>query len=157
MAPTCPTTKKIIALAQQLIRANTQAVRNWGYHSQIKRIAHELYDPFDKQLLGARGFSASDVLDVFEKIITETESRQTARYQKLADLLRSSGSHPRLLAENYHALIGLESNDAERFVKGLNVDDLPFDVVWSMVLSHYDLSLPATYMFSEVVGVVWTV
>ncbi|MCY4060278.1 MAG: hypothetical protein OXG44_20035, partial [Gammaproteobacteria bacterium] len=143
-----PDDEKTVALAQQLIRANTQAVRNWGYHSQIKAIARELYCPFDTQLLRARGFSASDVLNVFEKIVTETESRQTARHQKLADLLRSSGSDPRLLAKNYHALIGLESEDAERFVERLNVDELPFDVVWSMVLSHYDLRLPAACTFS---------
>ena len=143
-----PDDEKTIALAQQLIRANTQTVRNWGYHSQVKRIARELYGPFDRQLLGARGFSASDVLEVFEKIITETESRQTARLQTLADLLRSSGSDPRLLVENYHELIGLKSDDADRFVECLNVEDLPFDIVRSMILSHYDLRLPDTYTFS---------
>ena len=50
-----PDDEKTVALAQQLIRGATQAVRNWGYHSQIKRIAREFYCPLDAQLLEARG------------------------------------------------------------------------------------------------------
>ena len=143
-----PDDQKTVALAQQLIRGATQAVRNWGYHSQIKRIARELYSPFDAQLLAARGFTASDVLNVFETMLSETESRQTARHRTLANLLRSSGTDARRLIENYHQLIGLDSVEAERFIERLNVEEAPIDVIRSMVLSHYDLRLPDAYTFS---------
>ena len=94
-----PDDEKTIALAQQLIRSATQTVRNWGYHSQIKRIARELYSPFDAQLLATKGFTASDVLNVFEEMLSETQSRQTARYKTLANLFRSSGTDARRLVE----------------------------------------------------------
>ena len=143
-----PDDRKAIALAQLLIRGATQGVRNWGYHSQVKRIARELYSPFDAQLLKARGFTASDVLDVFETILTETESRQTARHRTLANLVDSSGENARRLVENYHQLIGLGSAEAEQFIKDFNVDEAPFEVVWSMILSHYDLRLLDAFTFS---------
>ena len=143
-----PDDEKTVLLAQQLIRGNTQAVRNWGYHSQIKRIGRELYWPFDAQLLEFRGFTASDVFNVFEMMVTEVESRQTARHRTLGELFRSSGTDARLLVESYHELIGLGREDAERFIEGLNVEEAPLDVVRSMVLSHHDLRLPTLYTFS---------
>ena len=143
-----PDDEKTVALAQQLIRGATQAVRNWGYHSQIKRIARELYCPLDAQLLEARGFTASDIFNVFETMVSEVESRQTARHRTLANLFRSSGTDARLLVENYHELIGLDRQEADRFIERLNVEEAPLDVVRSMVLSHYDLRLPGVYTFS---------
>ena len=143
-----PEDRKSVALAQQLIRGTTQAVRNWGYHTQVKRIARELYSPFDAQLLEARGFTASDVLGVFETILSETESRQTARGQTLANLVKSSGEDKRQLVENYHRLIGLGRVEAEQFIKDIKVDKAPFDAIWSRVLSHYDLRLPDSCTFS---------
>ena len=109
-----PDDEMAIALVQHLMRGATQAVRNWGYHSQIKRFARELYCPFDAQLLEARGFSASDVLDVFEAIVTEVESKHTVHRETLVNLFRSSGTNGRLLVETYHELIGLEKEKAER-------------------------------------------
>ena len=142
-----PDDKMAIALAQHLMRGATQAVRNWGYHSQIKRFARELYCPFDAQLLEARGFSASDVLDVFEAIVTEVESRQTVHRETLVNLFRSSGTNGRLLVEDYHELIGLEKEKAERFVEELSVEETPLDRARSMIIAHYDLRLPRVYTF----------
>ena len=143
-----PDDEKTVALAQQLIRGNTQAVRNWGYHSQIKRIGRDLYCQFDARLLASRGFTASDVFNVFETMVGEVEARQTARHRTLAKLFGSSGTDARLLVKNYHELIGLGGEEAERFIERLNVADAPLDVVRSMVLSHYDLRLPGVYTFS---------
>ena len=142
-----PDHEKAVAQAQFLMRGATQAVRNWGYHSQIKRIARELYRPFDAQLLEARGFSVSDVFDVFEAIVVEVESRQTAHRRTLVDLFRSSGTDRVLLVENYHELIGLDSQQAERFVEHVNVEQTPLDMVRTMIIAHYDLRLPSVYTF----------
>ena len=142
-----PDDEMAVALAQHLMRSATQAVRNWGYHSQIKRIARDLYCPFDAHLLEARGFSASDVFDVFEAMVTEVESRQTVHRETLVNLFRSSGTNGRMLVENYHELIGLEKEKAERFVEDLNVEETPLDRVRSMIIAHYDLRLPSVYTF----------
>lgn len=140
-----PDDEKTVALAQLLMRGATQAVRNWGYHSQIKRIARELYRPFDAQLLEARRFSVSDVIDVFEAIVVEVESRQTAHRRTLVDLFRSSGTESGLLVENYHELLGLDREKAERFIEHVNAEQTPLDMVRTMIIAHYDLRLPSVY------------
>lgn len=142
-----PDDEVAVALAQQFMRSATQAIRNWGYSSQVKRIARELYCPFDTQLLEARGFFASDVLDVFDLMVTEVESRQTYHRNALVDLFRISGTNRRLLVEKYHELIGVGKDQAERFIEELNVEQSPLDRVRSMVISHYDLRLIDVYTF----------
>ena len=142
-----PEDEKAIALVQHLIRGATQAVRNWGYHSQVKRITRELYTPFDPQLRETRGFSATDVVDVFEAIVTETETRQTTHRNMIGNVFRSSGENIPLLVEKYHELIGLESEEAERFLELPVLEEAPLDVVRYMLMAHHDLQLPFVYTF----------
>jgi len=142
-----PDDKKIITLAQELMRGATQGIRNWGYRSQVRRIARELYRSFDTNLLEVREFSGSDVLDVFEAIVTEVETRQTAHYTALAGVLNSSGTDRRRLVENYYALIGLGKEEVKRFVEHVNVEEMPLDKVRAMFKHHYDLRLLGVYTF----------
>ena len=142
-----PDDEKAVVFAQEMIRGATQAVRNWGYHSQVKRIARELYRPFDTQIQVAHGFSGSDVFDVFEAMFAEVESRLTAHFKALADVFRSSGTDRSRLIESYHELIGLGKEEAERFVEQFNVEEAPLDGVRAMVNAHYDLRLPGVYTF----------
>ena len=140
-----PDDEKTVALAQDMIRGSTLAVRNWGYSSQVKRIARELYCPFDAQLLDAREFSTSDVFGVFETMVTEIESRLMAHVKALAGVFGSSGTDRRQLIENYNTLIGLGKEEAERFLEYVNVEETPLDGVRAMVIAHYDLRLPRVY------------
>ena len=142
-----PDDEKAIGLAQEMIRGATQALRNWGYHSQIKRITRELYRPFDTQLLDARGFTCLDVFNVFEAMVTEVESRQTAHFKALAGVFRSSGTDRSRLIESYHELLDLGKDKAERFVEYANKRKTPLDGVRAMVIAHYDLRLPGVYTF----------
>ena len=142
-----PDEGKAVALAQELIRCATQTIRNWGYPHQVRRIARELYSPFDAMLLEARRFSASDVLDVFETMVTEVEAKLTAHRMTLLDLLSSSGADRRLLVENYQKLIGLDKEEAERFVDHIELKETPLEVVRWLVSGHYDLRLPDVYTF----------
>ena len=143
-----PDDEKTVAHAQERIRGATQAVRNWGYHSQVKRIARELYRPFNAELLEARGFSASDIFDVFESMVSEVEFRQTAHVKALAGVFGSSGTDRHRLVENYHTLIGLGKEEAERFVEHVNVEETPLDGIRAMVIAHYSLRLPHVYTFT---------
>ena len=142
-----PDDEKAIGLAQEMIRGAIQEVRNWGYHSQVKRITRELYRPFDTQLLDARGFTCLDVFNVFEAMVTEVESRQTAHVKALKGVFGSSGTDRRRIVENYYALFGLDKEEAERFVEHVNVEEAPLDSVRAMVIAHYDLRLPGVYTF----------
>ena len=142
-----PDDEKAVALAQELMRGATQALRNWGHHSQIKRIARELYSQFDARLVEAREFSASNVFDVFDAMVAEVESRQTAHIKSLAGVFETSGTDRRLLVENYHAMIGLGKEQAKRFVEQVNVEEVPLDGVRAMVIAHFGLRLPDVYTF----------
>ena len=144
-----PDDEKAVVLAQEMIRGATQAVRNWGYHSQVKRIARELYRPFDTQILVAHGFSGSDVFGVFEAMFDEVESRLSAHEKALAGVFGSSGTDRRRLVENYYAMIGLGKEEAERFVEHFNVEEAPFDGVRAMVIAHYGQRLPGVYTFPQ--------
>lgn len=139
--------ERAVALAQRHMRGGTQAVRNWGYHSQVKRLARELYCPFDAQLLEARGFSASDVFDVFETMFFEVVSRQTSHGKMLVNLFKSSGKNGCLLVKDYHKLIGLSEAKAEKFIEKFNVEDVSLDHVGAMIVAHHDLRLPNVYTF----------
>ena len=139
--------EKAVALAQELMRGATHVLRNWGYPHQVKRIARELYSPFDAKLLDARGFSASNIFDVFETMVTEVESRQTDHRNTILNLLKSSGTDRRLLVENYHELIGLDKEKAERLVDYIELEEVPLEGVRSMIMGHYDLRLPDVQTF----------
>ena len=139
--------ERAIAFTQHLMRGATQAVRNWGYHSQIKRLARELYCPFDEKLVEARQFSVSDVFDVFEAVFFEVGSRQTGHRKTLVNLFNSSGTSARLLVKDYHELIGLSEAKAEKFIEKFNEKDVSLNHVRAMIVAHYDLRLPNVYAF----------
>lgn len=137
-----PHDEKSIALAQQLMRSTTQATRNWGYHSQVKKIARELYGPFDTQLVDARGFSVSEIVNVFEKIIAEIEARQSIHAKTLSTLFTSCKRDRNLLIRTYHDLIGLDRQKADRLIKQVEEEQIPLEGVRSIVAWHYDMALP---------------
>jgi len=144
-----PTEEKYIMLAQQLICGFTQNIRNWGYFSQVKRIIRELYSPFDKQLLEISGFSVSDVINVFDTILSKIESRSTTRLRDLANLFRKSGKSRQLLVKNYHLLIGLNKKEANQFIKRFNIKKISWEELAALTISHYDLQLPSLCTFSS--------
>jgi hypothetical protein len=54
---------------QEEIRGNTESVRNWGYFQQVIKISKELYETFDPKMKSYFGFSATEVIDVFENMV----------------------------------------------------------------------------------------
>ena len=142
-----PDDEKAVGLAQEMVRGATQTVRNWGYSSQVKRITRELYRPFDTQLLDARGFTCLDVINVFEAMVDEVESRQTAYVRSLAGVFESSGTDKRRLVESYHELLNHGKDKTEQFIEYANEQKMPLDGVRAMVIAHYGLRLPGVYTF----------
>lgn len=67
--------QKALMALQEKIRLQTQAVRNWGYFSEVKLICRELYTPLDTRLDAAVGYTFSDILDVSETILATIEQR----------------------------------------------------------------------------------
>lgn len=67
--------QKALMALQEKVRLQTQAVRNWGYLSEVKLICRELYAPLDTRLAAAAGYTFSDILDVSETILATIEQR----------------------------------------------------------------------------------
>lgn len=138
--------EKAVNLVQQLIRGNTQMVRNWGYFSQVSYISKEIYESFDKQLKDKYGFTASDIIELFKYLLNKIEEMNTKRFQDLKQLYQITGKQE--LVYKYHELIGQQAVDAERFINGVEIGSLDRKSLFSMLMSHYDLRLPDNYIFS---------
>ena len=143
-----PDDKTAVKLVQQLMRDTTRVIRNWGYFSQVKRIVRELYSPLDAKLLKTRGFSASDVINVFDAILSDVESKLTTHRKTLEDLFRTSDKNGEILVKNYHLLIGCDKKKADQFIRNFNVKNMPWEATATLIISHYDLRLSALYTFS---------
>lgn len=141
---------KAVRLLQQRIRGNTQMVRNWGYFSQVKSISREIYGYFDSLLGKAYGYSASNIIDLFQLLINQTEIAISDRYQALSKLYKLKDKTR--LVFKYYELIGesSESSDkAEQFIRGIDIESMPFKSLFAMLMSHYDLWLHEIYEFSS--------
>ncbi|MCY4332224.1 MAG: hypothetical protein OXC96_06950 [Cyanobacteria bacterium MAG CAR1_bin_15] len=129
--------KKAVKFIQRLMRDTTRVVRNWGHFSQVKRIVRELYSQFDAKLLEIRGFSVSDVINVFDIILSTAESRITTHRNTLADLFRTSGTDRQLLVKNYHSLIGSDKKETDRWIQQFNVKNFSLDDIYFIIISNY--------------------
>ncbi len=138
--------EKAVNLVQQLIRGNTQVVRNWGFYSQVRQISKEIYEHFDNLFLDKYGFKATNVMELFECLINTTEEKNLNRFQDLRKLRQTKDKKE--LVYKYHELIGQSKEDGDEFVHRVEIDSLNRKNLFSMLLSHYDLRLPGIYSFT---------
>jgi hypothetical protein len=79
--------QRAIMSLQEKIRLHTQAVRNWGYFSEVKKICREVYAPLDKKLAAAAGYSFSDIIDIAEAVHATIEDRGNAFMSAMSKLI----------------------------------------------------------------------
>jgi len=138
--------EKAVWLLQHGIRINTQMVRNWGYFSQVKSISRGIYKHFDELLKKTYGFSASNIIDLFQLLIDEIETANSNRHQILSKLYKLKDKMDLLF--KYYELLGQPSNEAEQFNRRVDIESIPFKSLFAMLMSHYDLRLHENYEFS---------
>ena len=144
-----PDDEKAVKLVQKLMRDTTRVIRNWGYFSQVKRIVCELYSPFDAKLLRTYGFSISDVINIFDTILSDVESKWTTHRQTLEHLFRASEKDKEMLVKNYHFLIGHGKEEADQFIRNFNIENMFWEAIATLIISHYDLRLSGLYTVSS--------
>lgn len=91
--------KRAISSLQERIRLHTQAVRNWGYYSEVIRLSRELYSPLDGKFAAALGFTATDVIDIAENLVSEVERRSGEHITRFRRILH--GKNPKELVHLY--------------------------------------------------------
>ena len=80
--------EKLILSLQERIRLHTQAIRNWGYFTEVIKISTELYEPLDSHFTANYGFSITDLIQVMKSVVTEFEHRTNEHFNILQKVLR---------------------------------------------------------------------
>lgn len=137
---------KSINNLQEWIRKNTQTVRNWGYYSQVLTISTELYSYFDKILLDKVGFSATNIITIFNFMLRSMEKHLTERLITLKKL--KSIKNTKELILKYHELIGQGQIEAEQFYEIEGISKLSVKSLFIILLSHYNLQFSDCFYFT---------
>lgn len=128
--------QKALMALQEKIRLHTQAVRNWGYFSEVKQICRELYASLDAKLEAAAGYTFSDILDVSESILTTIEQRGNDHMDALKRVLSARDS--KAMVEGYFRefpdLVGTPEGLLDVIPEGTSREG-----VMSFLMSHADL------------------
>ena len=128
---------------QEIVRGNTQSVRNWGFYSQVTNISKEIYSFFDDMLVANIGFSASNVIDIFILMTQSIEELLTLRLQALTELKSTKKKYDLLL--KYHELIGQGKDEADKFAASIDLREIPLEQLFFKMLSHFDLRVSENY------------
>jgi hypothetical protein len=128
--------ERALMALQERVRLHTQAVRNWGYFSEVKLICRELYTPLDAKLEAAAGYTFSDILDVSEIILATIERRGNDHMDALKRVLgaRDGKSMVEAYFREFPGLVGTPEELLAVIPKGT-----PLEGVMGLLMSHADL------------------
>jgi hypothetical protein len=128
--------QRALMALQEKVRLHTQAVRNWGYFSDVKLICRELYAPLDAKLEAAAGYTFSDILDISETILATIEQRGNDHMDALRRVLRARDG--KSLVEGYfREFPDLVGTPEELFA--VIPEETPREGVMGLLMSHADL------------------
>lgn len=123
---------------QERMRLHTQAVRNWGYYSEVVRITSELFSPLDSGLQKHFGFGASDLIRVVSVVVDELERRYSEHWDTLRNVLKERTVQR--LAEAYYEQVPSLVGDAQQLLDSLPSEITPRGMI-SCIMQHYDLRM----------------
>ena len=107
-------------------------------------VSTELYSPLDSKLHSYYGFSATDLIEVVNAIMSVLEKRATERWTTLRWIFRSR--NVRQLVQRYFAQFPDFEGDPEEFLCCLP-KDVTLKGVRSCLLAHADTKLSQMYLF----------
>ena len=142
-----PEKQKAIHLIQNRIRSNTQTVRNWGYNSQILNIAREIYTYLDDYLIEERGFSFSNVIDVFEYMLKSVNNSLQERTNNVRNI--ATMKSPKNMVIEYHKLLDLDEEKMNEFLEFIKKEKATKEQTLAILINHYDLFLSDIYYFNS--------
>lgn len=134
---------------QERMRFHTQAVRNWGYFSEIVRISTELFSSLDQGFQNHFKFTATDLIKIMVAIVGEFDLRRNEHWNVFAKIRRKSTITN--LVKAYYELVPDLEGSPEEFIKILP-PDIDRDSVMAMIMGHFDLRLSehATFEANQV-------
>jgi len=138
--------KKAKDFIQFSIRANTKAVRNWGYFSQVLKITSELYSNFNSDLESNYGFNFDEVVLFFKTLRSVTAEKNNNRLEQLSKLKKINKVEK--LVNTYCEMIGLSEKEADKFLTELKLISRDVQSIFYMLLSHNDILLVDIFKFN---------
>lgn len=128
------------------ISGHTQAVRNWGYPQQIRRIIKQLFAPLDDRIEKTIGVRVAHLVEMLFKIIELIEERINVHHSKLLPVISAPDVRSAVYA--YYESFPNLAPEQEEFLAQMKDKQATLAQVKAMILSHADLRLEATYTLS---------
>jgi len=131
---------------QEHLRIHTQAVRNWGYSTQVIAMTKRLLEPLNPYFQESLSIAPTEIIDIFDHLIRRTEQRVTERFQKYKKVFTA----PRIetMIEEYYKVNTHITSDPEDLIEYVLENKFSREQVMSYILSHSDLLLSCSLTFS---------
>jgi hypothetical protein len=138
--------KQLVLQLQERLRLHTQVVRNWGSYLQVVDHAKRLYAPLDAKLKAATGMSASELITLFQKLVSRLEDLSSERTTILGKALDKSLSRDRMI-EKWFELNPDFKGTAKDVIAALPTHATRNNVM-ALIFAHSDLQLQSFYEFT---------
>lgn len=129
--------QQIITL--ETIRMDTQAVRNWGYPQQIKRIVSGLFSSLDDAIEQETGVRLACLIEMWFKVIDIVEYRINQHRNLILPALRAKNIEA--VIKKYHQAFPEFTSSPDELLHFVKEKNLNIDNLRAIIFSHSDLRL----------------
>jgi len=127
----------------ETIRMETQAVRNWGYPQQIKRIVSGLFSSLDDAVESKIGVRVACLIEMWFKVIDIVEHRINQHLNLVLPALRAKNVE--LTTKKYYQAFPEFISSQDDLLDLVRERNLSLDNLRAIIFSHSDLRLREIY------------
>lgn len=143
--PDSPDPEPDISGVQELLRAHTSVVRNWGYFGTVTRISKDLFARIDSDFEREIGIKLTKVVDIFEGLIRRHENKVNEHRKKLHAVFKHRSIEPMLDA--FFSTFELHG-DIENFRSQLTSPDVSIEQAKYRLLPWSDRFIAPAFIVS---------
>ena len=130
-------------MAIERVRADTQAVRNWGYPQQVKRIVSDLFSSLDDTIEQKIGVRVVCLVEMWFKILDVVESRINQHRNLTLPSLRAKSI--KIAIKKYYQAFPDLTSSPEDLSAYVQEEGLTLDGLRAIIFSQSDLRLKHIY------------
>ena len=82
--------ERVRLMTLEMIRGQTQIVRNWGYPSHMRRIVEDLFAPFSSEIRERVGSDVHGIAEAFAQLVGAAEARLNDFKRRYGPAIRES-------------------------------------------------------------------
>ena len=136
--------RHLIAL-QERVRLHTQGVRNWGYYTQVLEILRRLYKPLDDHCERLIGLKATELIDVFDKMLRKTEERGGEYRHKLSAAFNQATKKE--MIQEYHNQFGLPDESSKELLEHTRKQKWSRKDIMAAFMNHSAFFVTGIFLF----------